>query len=314
MKRHPADFLLWKPDSTHLMKWDSPWGAGYPGWHIECSAMARAVLGVDEIDIHTGGEDNIFPHHECEIAQSCGATGRDQFARFWMHGRHLMVEGEKMSKSKGNFFTVRQILDGKFTGRPVDPAVLRFELIKAHYRSQMNFTRQGIKDSAAAVGKLRRTADQIKVWESRANRQSLLVQPDISNHPVFSEFATCLSDDLNMSGALGAVFKYLKREFSSDDAPVVRSILQAVDRVLGVLQHDIHFRSFSIKQEGGGSAAFSALITSDNQDIEAMAKAIDLARADKDYDRADSIRAELDAMGYQVKTTKDGTVATKKLA
>ena len=125
VKRHPADFLLWKPDDSHLMKWDSPWGTGYPGWHIECSAMAKAVLEQDVIDIHTGGEDNIFPHHECEIAQSCCASGRDSFAKFWMHGRHLMVEGTKMSKSKGNFFTVRQVLDGAFTGRPVDPAVLR---------------------------------------------------------------------------------------------------------------------------------------------------------------------------------------------
>ena len=159
-KRHPADFLLWKPDPSHLMKWDPrQWGLevgeGYPGWHIECSAMARAVLGRDVIDIHTGGEDNIFPHHECEIAQSRGATGCDSFARFWMHSRHLMIEGEKMSKSKGNFYTVRQVLDGAMTENPVDPAVLRLEMVKANYRSQMNFTRRGLEDSAANVRRLR---------------------------------------------------------------------------------------------------------------------------------------------------------------
>ena len=142
-KRHPADFLLWKPDASHLMKWDSPYGTGYPGWHIECSAMATRHLGADVIDLHTGGEDNIFPHHECEIAQSRGATGEAHFAKYWLHGRHLRVEGEKMSKSKGNFYTVRDVLDGRVTGRPVAPAALRLELIKTHYRASSNFTAQG---------------------------------------------------------------------------------------------------------------------------------------------------------------------------
>ncbi|MFO0262929.1 MAG: cysteine--tRNA ligase, partial [Planctomycetota bacterium] len=132
-KRHPADFMLWKPDSHHIMKWPSPWGVGYPGWHIECSVMARELLGHDLIDIHTGGEDLIFPHHECEIAQSCGASGKDTFARFWIHARFLFVEGEKMSKSRGNFFTARDIFEGKkvggVKGREVQPEVLRFELI-----------------------------------------------------------------------------------------------------------------------------------------------------------------------------------------
>jgi cysteinyl-tRNA synthetase len=105
VKQHPGDFMLWKPDSHHIMKWDSPWGVGYPGWHIECSVMARELLGRDVIDIHTGGEDLIFPHHECEIAQTCGTSGQDRFANFWIHARFLFVEGEKMSKSKGNFYT-----------------------------------------------------------------------------------------------------------------------------------------------------------------------------------------------------------------
>ena len=111
-KKHPGDFMLWKPDPSHIMKWDSPWGVGYPGWHIECSVMARKLLGSDVIDIHTGGEDLIFPHHECEIAQSCGISGEDTFARFWIHARFLFVEGEKMSKSKGNFYTARDVFAG----------------------------------------------------------------------------------------------------------------------------------------------------------------------------------------------------------
>ncbi len=112
IKRHPADFMLWKPDPTHLMRWPSPWGEGYPGWHLECSVMAHATGSATDtngvIDIHSGGEDNIFPHHECEIAQACGASGEPFFARYWFHTRFLIVEGEKMSKSKGNFFTVRR--------------------------------------------------------------------------------------------------------------------------------------------------------------------------------------------------------------
>ena len=286
MKRHPADFLLWKPDDKHLMKWDSPWGVGYPGWHIECSAMARAVLGADVIDIHTGGEDNIFPHHECEIAQSRGASGKDSFARFWMHGRHLMVEGRKMSKSKGNFFTVRDIIDGKFTGRPVDPAVLRFELIKAHYRSQMNFTRKGLEDSASAVQKVRRFAEAV-------GYQPRPLTPADAQAPAVQRFTAELADDLNSAGALGVVFSYLNEP--ADDPAESGALLAAFDQVFGVLQ-----------QKGDvseGDAWAHAKVTEMNQ-----------ARQDKDWAKSDAIRDELQAAGYEVKQTKDGAVATKKLA
>jgi cysteinyl-tRNA synthetase len=285
MKRHPADFLLWKPDDRHLMKWDSPWGTGYPGWHIECSAMARAVLGVDEIDIHTGGEDNIFPHHECEIAQSCCATGHDRFARFWMHGRHLMVEGTKMAKSKGNFFTVRQILDGKFTGRAVDPAVLRFELIKAHYRSQMNFTRKGLEDSASAVQKVRVFAESVG-YTPRP------ITPDDTEKDIVKRFTAELADDLNTAGALGVVFGYLGE--SSDDAQDSHALLAAFDQVFGVL---------ASADDGAGDDWADAKVAEMVQ-----------ARADKDWSRSDAIRDELQAAGYEVKQTKEGAVATKKLA
>ena len=139
-KRHPADFLLWKPDPTHLMRWPSPWGEGYPGWHLECSAMALGLLAPEKgmIDIHSGGEDNIFPHHECEIAQSCAATGAPEFAKHWFHTRHLVVEGEKMSKSTGNYFTVRDLL-----AKGATPAAIRLELIRTHYRQNSNFHAAG---------------------------------------------------------------------------------------------------------------------------------------------------------------------------
>jgi cysteinyl-tRNA synthetase len=161
LKRHPADFMLWKPDDRHLMRWPSPWGEGYPGWHLECSVMAQSLLADDTggvIDIHSGGEDNIFPHHECECAQSRCASGADHFARYWFHTRFLIVEGEKMSKSKGNFFTVRDLL-----GKGASPAAIRLELIKTHYRGQANFTMQGLRDSQRQVDRWKK----LEQWHSR---------------------------------------------------------------------------------------------------------------------------------------------------
>ncbi len=275
-KRHPADFLLWKPDATHLMKWDSPWGAGYPGWHIECSAMARAILGRETIDIHTGGEDNIFPHHECEIAQTCGATGHDRFANYWMHSRFLMVEGEKMSKSKGNFYTVRDVLEGKVTGRPVDPAVLRYELLKGHYRSQINFTAKGLEDSGSAVRRLR-----------EAMGPDAEMMP--TDHQDIQALLEILSDDLNIAGALGWVFERMKKP--DDELP---GFLNRVDNLLGVISSDAS--------------------ADDSSGVDALCASLDAARAAKDFDRADAIRQQIIDAGYDVKTTKDGTVASKRLA
>ena len=289
-KRHPADFLLWKPDTSHLMKWDpKQWGVelgeGYPGWHIECSAMARVVLGRDTIDIHTGGEDNIFPHHDCEIAQSCGASGQESFAKLWMHSRHLMVEGKKMSKSKGNFYTVRQILGGALTGRQVDPAVLRYEMIKANYRTQMNFTQRGLEDSATNVRKLRE-------FTASLGSEAAEVGP---THPAVLRFTEALADDLNMAGALAEVFAFVASK--PDDRAEALGVMRQFDRVLGVLD--------AAEVSAGGA---------DQNWADDRAAELDAARAAKDYAAADTIRGELQAAGYDVKTTKEGTVASKRLA
>ncbi len=288
-KRHPADFLLWKPDASHLMKWDSPWGAGYPGWHIECSAMAKAILGKDTIDIHTGGEDNIFPHHECEIAQTCGATGNDHFANFWLHSRFLLVEGEKMSKSKGNFHTVRDVLEGRVTGRAVDPAVLRFELLKGHYRSNINFTAKGLADSASAVRRFRNAV--------HTDTKSAPL-----DHPDVQAFLETLANDLNIAGALGIVFERMKK--SDDELP---SILSRVNEILGILPTNI------------GSNVQSHIPFRHNVEAEVfspknLCDQLDAARAEKNFTKADTIRQQLIDEGYDVKTTKGGTVATKRLA
>ncbi len=288
-KKNPSDFLLWKPDKTHIMKWDSPWGPGYPGWHIECSAMAQSVLGREVIDIHTGGEDNIFPHHECEIAQSRGASGKSTFSNYWMHTRFLLVNGEKMSKSKGNFYTVRDVLEGRVTNREVDPAVLRYELLKAHYRSNMNFTAKGLEDSASAVARLRDAYARVKAQPGNSDDHA-----KAKNHPAYQAFISALSEDLNMAGALAEVFKFLPE---ADQNPgLAARFLELVDSVLGVII------------PGASTAA-----TGEDPAAPIIQKIL-AARAAKDFTTSDALRAQLIQMGYDVKISKDGVTATKKLA
>jgi len=303
-KKHPSDFLLWKPDAKHLMKWPSPWGDGYPGWHIECSAMARAMLGKDVIDIHTGGEDNIFPHHECEIAQTCGATGESHFARFWMHTRFLLVEGEKMSKRKGNFFTVRDVLEGKVTGRPVDPAVLRYELLKSHYRSNANFTKKGLEDSASAVRRIREKA--LELFQI-ANFDEIDEDGINLADPVIELFVESLADDLNVGGALGALFSWLS---GPHENPVhCLLVLITLDRVLGVLPRGKEDENFGID-----FAALTGTSDDENDPASVLCAAIDEARRNKDFSTADTLRKQLIEAGYDVSTSKEGTIARKKLA
>jgi cysteinyl-tRNA synthetase len=294
-KRHPADFLLWKPDPSHLMKWDSPWGTGYPGWHLECSAMAMALLG-ETIDIHTGGEDNIFPHHECEIAQSRGATGAPYFARFWMHARFLQVEGEKMSKSKGNFYTARDAFAGKVTGRPVHPAVLRYELLKTHYRSHMNFTAKGLADSANTVRRLGEFAQRLG-----QQTQGRTAQVDYS-HPILSEFMAALADDLNISAALAVVLPWSSRP--PGDPFAALAVLQKINEVLNVapLSGGVADRAEAGSAEG------------ETEMLQRLCRQIDQARADKDYARADALRQQLIDTGYEVRTSPAGTTARPRLA
>ncbi len=295
-KKHPGDFLLWKPDQSHLMKWDSPWGTGYPGWHIECSVMARKLLGRDVIDIHTGGEDLIFPHHECEIAQSCGCSGEKEFARFWMHARFLLVEGEKMSKSKGNFYTVRDVLNGRVTGRQVHPAVLRYELIRSHYRSNMNFTEKGLRDSAGAVRKL--TELNAKLEEQTAGEVA-----EIDNScPVIAEFLDALRDDLNISGALGVLFSWISS--NPGDPHEALAALRTINRILDVAPME-HAQELNATEETSGS---------DELDVQALCQGIDDARSNKDYAKADELRLQLQEAGYEVRNSPEGTVATKQLA
>ena len=305
-KKHPADFMLWKPDEKHIMKWDSPWGTGYPGWHIECSVMAKALLDADEIDIHTGGEDLIFPHHECEIAQTCGASGGEHFAKFWIHAHFLMVEERKMSKSLGNFYTARDVFQGRIkvdinsdelSGKPVAPAVLRYELIKTLYRKNMNFTYKGLLDSARTV---QRIVDFRMDLESKTNGEASEV--DLS-HPILKQFSEALADDLNMAGALGVVIPWVR-----GDHPDPHESLAVWKKINSVL-------SIAPVNEGIAEAVADSSSGDDEYaEADQWCKDLDNARANKDYDAADEIRKKIQDAGFEVQTTKEGTVIKRTLA
>ena len=294
-KRHPADFMLWKPDMSHLMRWPSPWGEGYPGWHIECSAMARMLLG-DEIDIHSGGEDNIFPHHECEVAQSRCATGRPSFARHWFHTRHLVVEGEKMSKSKGNFFTARDLFAKGHT-----PAALRLELIRTHYRSNANFTLQGLADCQRMIDRWSRAHAELV---ARASAGASAAQPDESRpagpfERALGAFTDALCDDLNVARAIAALNEACAapaEERGRACAQRELAALLAMDSVLGVLGRNR-------PAEHAPAAADPGLA----QEVERLIAARTAARASKDWAESDRIRDALAAMGVTIKDGPQGT-------
>lgn len=301
-KNHPADFLLWKEDKTHTMRWSAPdhelcegWDEGYPGWHIECSAMAldRLIKGGlkaarakhASIDLHSGGEDNIFPHHECEIAQSCCFTGSDSFANHWFHARFLKVEGEKMSKSKGTMYTLSDLID-----KGIDPAAVRLELIKTHYRANADFSMQGLSDSAKQIARWRRF---IEAGESGPTGQR--------NSLVEQRVTDALSDDLNIAGAIGAINTWIKEttEPTKSDAETFKLF----DDILGVL---------SLKQPESaefesGIALYQPGVTPSNE-IETLLTKRAEAKKSKDFATADAIRDQLAAMNLSIMDKPGGKV------
>jgi cysteinyl-tRNA synthetase len=298
-KKHPADFLLWKEDAAHLMKWDSPWGTGYPGWHIECSVMAldrlvpgglARVLGKPDaslaIDLHSGGEDNIFPHHECERAQSCCVLGGDRFARFWFHARFLMVDGAKMSKSRGTMYTARQLFE---MGH--EPAAVRLELIKAHYRTNADFGLQGLKDSAKMVERWRRFAERAKGGPKDASASDTAA--------VRSAFAAAMADDLNIAEAIGIINKWINETPEPGGADA--ALMAAFDAVLGLLA----LPRLETKAEG---LAVYLPGTTPSEAVGALLAERATAKKDKDFAKADAIRDELAQMGYAIKDIAGGKV------
>ncbi len=290
-KEEGRDFALWKgyKKEDGDVFWDSPWGKGRPGWHIECSVMSTYYLG-EHFDIHCGGVDNIFPHHENEIAQSCAASGK-KFVNYWLHNEHLLVESEKMSKSAGNFYTLRSLIDKGFSLESI-----RYTLMSSHYRSKLNFTTDKVRASQKSIHRLRELRRRLENIKSSEG-----IDLDIGVKNMLSLFSKQLGDDLNISGALGELFTWVSSLFVLLDngdininlAQKALEGLRKVDSVLGVIFFENSGQDLSLEVE----------------------KLIDLrgrARQEKDWATADKIRDKLDDMGIILDDTADGTLWRKK--
>ena len=278
-KRSPGDFVLWKPSSQDEPGWQSPWGWGRPGWHLECSAMIRAHLG-DAIDIHGGGRDLIFPHHENERAQSCCGYGGD-FVRYWLHNAYVDMDGEKMSKSLGNVRTVRELL-GLYSGE-----VLRFALLSTHYRSPLNFSGELLDNAKTALNSF---------------YQALRNSADIEAEPIRPEDTaafTALLDDLNTPKAIAALHSSCKALNKADAkmAATFKGELLAMGRMMGLLGNDPE-QWFTDSASSSGPTA---------EDIEHRLAARLEARARKDFAAADAVRDELQAQGIELEDGPEGT-------
>lgn len=306
-KKNPYDFALWIENPKHIMQWKAPWSvsAGYPGWHLECSAMSMKYLG-ETIDIHTGGEDNKFPHHECEIAQSEGATGKP-FVRYWLHVKHLMVEGEKMSKSKGNFYTLGDVL-----AKGYSPRAVRYLLLSTHYRDPLNFTFDGLRAAEEALQRLDELWTKInevaKVPSRRAGKKTKGLLPRekkaISIRKIIQEsredFIRAMDDDLNVSKGLAFLFNFvhkvnaaLARGVDRADLVMARRLLQDFDSVLGIGFKKIRLEKIPEK-------------------IKKLLKEREDARAVKDWKKADQLRGEIMKLGYVVEDTTEGPKIKRK--
>jgi len=301
-KESARDFALWKAPKPGEHFWETAIGKGRPGWHIECSAMAMKYLG-ETLDIHTGGIDLAFPHHENEIAQSEGATGKP-FVRYWLHAEHLLVEGEKMSKSLGNFFTLRDLF-----GKGYKPSTLRFALASVPYRKQLNFTFDGLQSAASSVERLRNFAARLAQGKFPAGRNALLAGRIAE---ATDEFDAGLADDLNTARALAAVFDLVrevniamdKGEFREAEVVPVQEFLAVFDRVFAVME-DNDGEKLRALGFGGDSGPSDA-------EIEKLIAEREAARKRRDFTTADRVRKELAERGILLEDSRDGSVRWKR--
>jgi cysteinyl-tRNA synthetase len=286
-KDDARDFVLWKQKKDGEPSWDTPIGDGRPGWHIECSAMAMKYLG-STLDIHAGGIDLQFPHHENEIAQSEAVTGKP-FARFWLHAEHLIVEGQKMSKSLGNFYTLRDLLALGYA-----PETVRYLLASVPYRNKLNFTMDGVKAAATAIDRLRNFELRLKSEKFAAAGNAAAEERAAA---ATARFRETMDDDLNTAGALGAVFEFLREtnsamdagQFGAENVASAQTFLNLFDSVFDVLRPTV---------AAGGLS---------DEAIEALIAERVAAKKARNFGRADEVRAELDALGIVLEDTKDGT-------
>ena len=287
-KEDPNDFVLWKPKKEGEPYWESPWCEGRPGWHIECSVMSKKYLG-ESIDIHGGGEDLVFPHHENEIAQSEAVSGK-QFVRYWMHNAFLNIDNIKMSKSLGNFKTVRQISE------EYDLQVLRFFMLSAHYRSPLNFSREMMDGAKASLDRILTAMDHLRDCLAAATERELTAEEtaELAAFDALREkFEAAMDDDFNTADAISAVFEMVKRAnitvTKESAAAYIRRVKELLEKLLEVL--GIHAER---KEESLDAR------------VEALIEERQTARKEKNYARADEIRAELTAMGILLEDTKEG--------
>ena len=285
------DFALWKgwkPEEKNVF-WETDLGKGRPGWHIECSAMSTAYLG-NHFDIHTGGVDNIFPHHENEIAQSEGATG-DKFVNYWLHCEHLIVDGKKMSKSLGNFYTLRELLEKGF-----NPLALRYTLLNTHYRKKLNFTFDKVDDSMKNIRKIREFYDSLDKYDEKSANELIdrIEEAD-------QKFVECLDDDLNISGAIGELFSLITevnryrqdKELNQEEAEQIKDFIEKTDQILDILEPVEKQDELSPEEQK-------------------MIKEREEARENENWEKADKIRDELEERGIIVRDGPDGTEWKRK--
>ena len=294
-KRDPLDFAVWKGAKLGEPSWPSPWGEGRPGWHIECSCMSKKYLGLP-FDIHGGGADLVFPHHENERAQSEAADGVE-FAHHWMHGGMLQINGEKMSKSLNNFFLLRDILE------TVDPNVLRFLMLQTHYRSPLDFSDERVGEAGVALDRIKNTVKTLDWALRNANGADDVVDAAAAAELVRAtrlKFIEAMDDDFNSSKALGDVFDFVGeantlvagKTLSAADAEAVRPVRELIVELLGVFGVDM-------EAEPGSDEGLPA-------EVEELVAARSEARANKDWARADEARDKLAELGYTVKDTPQG--------
>jgi cysteinyl-tRNA synthetase len=284
-KEQAQDFVLWKGSKDEPFFWETDIGKGRPGWHIECSAMSMKYLG-ETFDIHTGGIDNIFPHHENEIAQSEAATGK-KFVNYWLHCAHLLVNGEKMSKSKGNFYTLRDLL-----GKGYNPIAIRYLLMTTHYRDPLNFTEKSLRQAENTVSHLQAFYQRVCFALKKPGMENKEIEIFIDS--ASKGFYDAMSDDLNISAAMSEIFKFIsnindffeKDMISAMDAKKITKFLKKVNEVIEIIEPDIEELS---------------------EDKISLIKEREKARKEKDFKKADEIRSYLSTQGILLEDTKYGT-------